>query len=554
MKYIVRVDIGSKQKYIFSSNRLKEIIGASEIIRYVTEKLGVKVLEMMNKDPKYYGDDNDGNILFIAGGNAMYIFGNKNEAVKFNKIFSRFVVKYFDGLELLVVINEFDIYNKKMVSLHEEIEEILTSKKGKRKNQFRRIGYGLTRICSSTRRPAVFKLEDEDKYISKESRDKLKFYDFMYKDTGIFNDKNIIKYSLGINENGNEIMIEKNKLKNTNKELKNGFRFTNKLDDIAGEKNKGSYIGITCIDGNGMGRKFNSFNEKYIEDNTRSIFELNKEYIREFRKLMENVNEDYEKAFSETIDELIDNYDNYHEKIGYKKDDRVVPVRSIILAGDDVSFVSNGKLSIEITKMFTEKITNQRELFGKNMYNLTTSAGIAIVKKKHPFSRAVKLANALEKNSKKRLREVNILSKGKLKDASFIDWEINRGDTSDDISIIRDKNVVARPYIIVTKKDKEFNERLSLDNSNDCKILKGIINYNFDNFHKVFNAVISSEAKSNLKSFFRTMNSQEIDSELFYLKYNLKNKIKDINPNMLKNIVYDAIDLMDLYIYVKGEK
>ncbi|EPS52113.1 hypothetical protein CFSAN002368_11616 [Clostridium botulinum A1 str. CFSAN002368] len=45
--------------------------------------------------------------------------------------------------------------------------------------------------------------------------------------------------------------------------LKNGFEFTNELDDIAGSKNEGSYIGITCIDGNGMGKKIDSFNDEY---------------------------------------------------------------------------------------------------------------------------------------------------------------------------------------------------------------------------------------------------------------------------------------------------
>ena len=35
--YIVKIDIGSKQKYIFRSNRLREIIGASKIIKFVGE-------------------------------------------------------------------------------------------------------------------------------------------------------------------------------------------------------------------------------------------------------------------------------------------------------------------------------------------------------------------------------------------------------------------------------------------------------------------------------------------------------------------------------------
>ncbi len=39
----------------------------------------------------------------------MYIFNNEDDAKEFNKIFSRFVIEYFDGVELIIVIKEFDI-------------------------------------------------------------------------------------------------------------------------------------------------------------------------------------------------------------------------------------------------------------------------------------------------------------------------------------------------------------------------------------------------------------------------------------------------------------
>ncbi|EPS52112.1 hypothetical protein CFSAN002368_11611 [Clostridium botulinum A1 str. CFSAN002368] len=82
---------------------------------------------------------------------------------------------------------------------------------------------------------------------------------------------------------------------------------------------------------------------------------------------------------------MIDNYNNYYEKIGYGKQKKILPIRPIILAGDDITFISNGKIAIDITRLFTEEITEQKEQFGKNKYNLTTSAGIAIVKRNHPF-------------------------------------------------------------------------------------------------------------------------------------------------------------------------
>ncbi|EJO5347109.1 hypothetical protein NRP93_001179 [Clostridium botulinum] len=528
--FVVKIDIGSKQKYIFSSNRLKEIIGASEIIRYVTEGLAKEVLECMNKEHKNYQDSNDGNVLFEAGGNSMYIFNNEDDAKEFNKIFSRFVIEYFDGLELIIVIKEFDIKKKNIVGLYEEIEQAITKKKGERKYQFKRLSYGLTRICPNTRKPAGYEYNERDnngkekvKYISKESEDKLRFYDFLYENSEYYDKQNKIKYMIG----SKDIDL---------KEMKEEFKKRYKIK-------------------NGMGKKIDSFNSGYKKVPEKEIFHSNQRYIKEFRTLTEKIDDHYRRAFNKILEDLIDNYNDYYEKIGYKKEEKILPIRPIILAGDDITFISSGKIAIDITRIFTEEITEQKEQFGKNKYNLTTSAGIAIVKRNHPFSRAVKLAGALEKSSKKKFRTMKLACEKqnleKLEDASFIDWEINRGDTLDDISIIRNKNLVARPYIILDSESKKNKNKIDIHNED----LKKIINYNFYNFHKAFKQINKSGAKSNIKSFFRSMNSNEIDSDLFYLKYNLKGKFEgDVDLKVIKKIIYDVVDAMDLYTYVKGGK
>lgn len=557
--FVVKIDIGSKQKYIFSSNRLKQIIGASEIIRYVTEGLAKEILQSMNKEYKNYQDSNGGNVLFEAGGNSMYIFNNEDDAKEFNKIFSRFVIEYFDGLELIIVIKEFDIEKRNIVDLYQEIEQALTKKKGERNYQFKRLSYGLTRICPNTRKPAGYEYKEKDnnnkekiEYISKESEDKLRFYDFLCGNSKYYDKQNKIKYMIGSEEINHEQMKKELEERYS---LKNGFEFTNELDIIAGPKNEGSYIGITCIDGNGMGKKIDSFNDEYKKVPEEKIFDSNQEYIEKFRDLTEKIDEHYRRTFNKILEDLIDNYNDYYEKIGYEKEKKTLPIRPIILAGDDITFISNGKIAIDITRLFTEEITEQKEQFGKNKYNLTTSAGIAIVKRNHPFSRSVKLAEALEKSSKKKLRTMKLAcekqNSDKLEDASFIDWEINRGDTLDDISIIRDKNLVARPYVILDLESKKNKNKIDIHNED----FKKIINYNFYNFHKALKQINKSGAKSNIKSFFRSMNSSEIDSELFYLKYNLKEKIEgDIDPIILKKVTYDVVDAMDLYTYVKGGK
>ena len=62
----VLMEIGKKQSYIFKSNKLKENIGASMIIKFVTEEL-----------PKNELSKNNGKKIIEGGGKSLYSFDNK---------------------------------------------------------------------------------------------------------------------------------------------------------------------------------------------------------------------------------------------------------------------------------------------------------------------------------------------------------------------------------------------------------------------------------------------------------------------------------------------
>ena len=594
--YIVKIDIGSKQKYIFRSNRLKEIIGASKIIKFVSEKLGNEVLKYMKLSDKQFGKKegsgnlNDGHRLFAAGGNSVYIFSSVDSAREFNGIFSKFVMEKFDGLELLLVIREFDIYNEKLIDIYDIMEKKLTAKKGKSENKFRRIGYGLTELCKSTRKPAVEifheKQNDEKFYASRESNDKLDFFSVIYKKHNKNKNDNYCIKIIG-KEKGFQVEFEEDFIKkcglNDDYNIPNEFKFTDKIDEIGGNSdNGGGYIGITCIDGNGMGKKIRSFNKRFDRVYRENIFEGNIEYIKEFNKLTEEITLCYENVFKETIAELIDNYENYAESIGYERNyvdkqaANIIPLRPIISAGDDIIFITNGKLSVDITKKFIKKITSREIAFEseENKEKLTVGVGVAIVKEKHPFFRAVKIAGELEENSKKKLKEIKnkyeIHGIGSY-DASIIDWQLDRGNMMGDLSDIRTENysdpdsevqdkLAGRPYIIdeIDYGNKKTLNKKYKNNGDKLEYLKSAVNYNFYHFEKILNVIKQTNSRSNMKGFFRAMNSSKEDFKLFALKYNLQKTLNFYNNSKfdvyaLKQPIYDAIDIMDLYAHVKGE-
>lgn len=559
--FLVKIDIGGKQKYIFSTNVLKDIIGASEIIRFITEELGQEVLKYMNElkiskktfsNKEFQGDN--GNVLIEAGGNSIYIFEEKEHAITFNKIFSKFVMKYFDGIELLMVIQEFDIEesmksneNPSIKYVLDHIEKKLTLKKGNRKNLFKRISFGLTKMCSNTKKPAGYMGNKKDVFVSKESYDKQRFYKKLYEEH--------CKEEYYI-DSDEKIICNVNKGKYHGKIKNTDFYYITEVDELAGDIEGKSYVGITCIDGNGMGEKINSFykNFNYCKDKPSKINNLN--WLKAYRNLTREIKEKYEDAFSETIEKLCKNYDNYKEDIFQdNKNKKILPIRPIILAGDDITFISNGKIAIETTKIFADNITKKKVCFGgngKNSLNLTVSCGVAIVGKKYPFSRAVKLAGELEKSSKKKLKKVKDIGKkiNKNIDASFIDWYVDRGNILEGLNEIRsfeNLKLTGRPYMIpINNEDDKFK---SISDFIDLDKSKDIFCYKFNYFYRVLNIVKRLNKNSNLREFYRAMNKSEVDANLFSIKYliNKDFQCNDLEKKYIEQVIYDVIEVLDLY-------
>lgn len=65
------------------------------------------------------------------------------------------------------------------------------------------------------------------------------------------------------------------------------------------------------------------------------------------------------------------------------------PVRNIILAGDDVCFVTEGRIGVECARIFLEKIWGKVNSVDNKNYS--ACAGVAIVHQKYPFIRHISL-------------------------------------------------------------------------------------------------------------------------------------------------------------------
>ena len=80
-KYVTLIEVGQKQRYIFASNRLAENLGASIIIRQVTER-----------DPEVFYKEETPQVIYEGGGKALYVFRTPEKGIAFAKKYSRFVL------------------------------------------------------------------------------------------------------------------------------------------------------------------------------------------------------------------------------------------------------------------------------------------------------------------------------------------------------------------------------------------------------------------------------------------------------------------------------
>jgi hypothetical protein len=370
--YAVLIDTVSIQQYIFGSNKMKENIGASFIVEKIFDDVLRQVLpdgseygemvDLWKKEPEIvylYGDKPKRfEIGYIGGGNALLFFRDKSGAIDFVKNWTRELLVEAPGLRTAIVIQEYlgnsdfrSFLNNAFLSLQENKSKYI------RNVQIPKLALAKDCQYSNLAAEALQRTPDGAKYISENSKIKLEHSD-----------------------------SATNKLEDYyKKELKNEWVFTSEIDRL-GQIEGDSYVAVVHIDGNHIGRIFNGIN---------SLVEL--------RKLSLFLSEITKKAFGKLI-ELITGLQNLKEEDGFKivteREKRFLPIRSIVLGGDDITFVCHGKLALFLAESYILEWIAKPWVFDGESVQLSACAGIAIIKTKYPFYRAYLLASDLCKKAK----------------------------------------------------------------------------------------------------------------------------------------------------------
>ena len=344
MAYLYGASIQGIQGFIFETNKLKEIVGASDLVeRFCSSPF----LKKFGKSHKISIADKD--ILREAGGNIRIIFNEKSDVEKIVKYFPQYVMRQAYGITLSQAVVEFDEdYNEQKEVLERQLIHARNQASLPLDSHF-----AIMKQAPRTGKP-VYRHAKGDPY-----------------DQGSWQKR---KNS----ENGREnILLGKLDLQNLYE------KFPLKMEAISNAENK---VAVIHADGNKMGLMLQQLSRK-----------LEGEKSGEVQKVFKEVSEYISKATNEAVK------DAFHAV--FETDTETIPFRPIVIGGDDVTVICDAGYAIAFTQRYLEKFeANTRENFSTLVRRykldefsdgLTACAGIAYCNHKFPFHYAAELAESL---------------------------------------------------------------------------------------------------------------------------------------------------------------
>ena len=390
--YIVAVyDFRSKQDYIYKTNKVKEIMGASKILEdayssVITEynTNGGKI--DTNTSGKFMLDEfiksgYSACILYEGGGNLLMLYKSSAEFTAFNHHLSWYLIENAPGLSPICGKAEIDIGSNQS---YDEIIKCVFADLGEYKRFAPPVAFAdvlpFTQIDRNTSRPVAYKGNAYTRApasLSAESVAKHKKY--------------------------MKITTDKNE------------KYAKNLDDLVEEKGEESLLALIYVDGNAMGQK--------VKDNTKGCdFEAGVNKMRDFSN-------EIKEAF---IDKPLKAIELALDKLEGKD---ILAMRRIIGGGDEITMVCNARNALKVADIYFNTLDKK----------FSSCMGIAIFHSHAPFADIYKIAEQCCESGKACTKIQGNANN------SYIDAYFCRGAITGDMEELREKQEGERtkmPYCV----------------------------------------------------------------------------------------------------------
>ncbi len=431
--YIVVFGTVSLQRYIFQSNRLKEIIGASYLAKHY---LGKGLIKAVSADKSVWSkyEDNpwidqpeeptdtnkDVNLIYVGGGNASVLCESKDVAKNVIKAWSRELLVKAPGLRVTVGYSE--VSNSLAEAYRDALNSLIACEEAL---QFGATLHSLpvVRTCTSTGLPASALVANNR--ISQAAARK----------------QDAVGTKDEPGDAQKEIAEEFNQLLKPTRDLPKQH-FAIELEDLGGYEGK-SHIAVVHADGNEMG--------KYLIDIVRNSKDDDDIFLHHLRSFSASVTQLSRNTLRATLEYLKAALPL--EALGNPK--KIFPLRPIVYGGDDLTFVCDGRLGLDLAAFYLRKFADGEINIRGECKSIDACAGVAIVPTKFPFARAYGFADELCGLAKTRRRDEE------RDPGSWLDFQIIQEGAMSSIAALRDiqyrnlegASLTMRPYRVPKEMD-----------------------------------------------------------------------------------------------------
>ena len=507
-RVLVSIETVKIKDFIFSTNKLKLIRGASYLLDYMNQvevprilkKYGLeyKAKELVNEIYDISDDDKflkqvdekiddaiDKRILYIGAGNAKFLVEDKDKAEKICKEIKEVYKTLAPSAK--VVAEYYEI--KENEKIWDGIDELAQKTSEKKSKGFPILNIDLpfaVKCDLSGSEPAVvsYKNIDEDLEKIEIHRSGKGFDDNKQVEDTVTAIRNVIKEGkLNISEESAVKIKYSNKMIKDDvneigfysiikKALKDDIHLNTEIENYAvGD----SFIGFIYSDGDGLG--------DFLK-NVKKVYTTEEKYLKFMRKFSVILDRNTKYVLKEVIKEMYEN-GKFIKKKPISKEEKIeksIIGEFLIVGGDDVCAVFPADLALEISykfqKQFEEKMkkfteNENRNNEEKNTENITSSCGVVIAKDKTPMFKLFEQGLKLQKLAKgKRYNENQKRKKDAVK-TGYIDFQVIGSEGNVDLKEYRKKwydkfdkeknenklHISKRPYSI-NKLDEEISESI----------------------------------------------------------------------------------------------
>ncbi|MEX1257404.1 MAG: hypothetical protein WEG36_07290 [Gemmatimonadota bacterium] len=445
------LDARSVQGYVFGSNRLRDNIGTSHLVRCALDADGwaheaVKTQFEATPGAVQWDLTTPGltmatrpelraELFFAGGGNIALVFRTRDEAEDFARRYSRLLLTRAPGLRVECVHQEIA---ENLAEAMATALRNLTLRKAQPEVGLPTPGLGVTATCAITRTPANV-IEDEEAISHQIEAARAS----STLDDAASRFRDMVQEILASGEA--RLTADSAEVLSSPAKANVSFELPLQLDDLGRSEGDKSFIGVVHLDGNGIGGLFSEL----LTEGPRPP----EDFVSATRDLSAAVDAAGSRAVEAALTWVVSR--TAVSADGFFVADSVplrtsrtgavnLPLRFVVFGGDDITLVCDGRLALDLTAAMLQAFGS-----GPDGLELSACAGIALVKSHYPFARAYHLADSLCRSAKLAWKNA-----GRPK-CGVMDWHLLDGGVEMSIKELRERKfaipdgrLTLRPYAV----------------------------------------------------------------------------------------------------------